>query len=158
MDQIQVRGDLYDSQAPIIDNFTVQPYQFLSNFSPIVVHLDGDSYRTLEHAYQAAKCVNPQQRIIIQTALTPGSAKRLGQEILCRPDWEKVKDTVMLGLLREKFAHDWYRTMLLATGKAKLIEGNWWGDRYWGVYKGQGLNKLGELLMKVRLEIRDSMS
>ena len=39
---------------------------------------------------------------------------------------------------------------LLNTGDAKLIEGNTWNDRYWGVCAGIGQNKLGKILMKVR--------
>ena len=38
--------------------------------------------------------------------------------------------------------------------KKKLIEGNWWHDYYWGVCSGRGKNKLGEILMRVREELR----
>jgi predicted NAD-dependent protein-ADP-ribosyltransferase YbiA (DUF1768 family) len=30
------------------------------------------------------------------------------------------------------------------------VEGNSWGDTYWGVCKGKGQNKLGHILMQVR--------
>ena len=39
---------------------------------------------------------------------------------------------------------------LLATGKATLVEGNSWGDTFWGVCRGKGKNMLGKILMRVR--------
>lgn len=45
---------------------------------------------------------------------------------------------------------------LLETGEAYLEEGNDCGDRVWGVYQGQGENRLGKILMKVRAELRST--
>lgn len=39
---------------------------------------------------------------------------------------------------------------LLSTGNALLIEGNTWGDTYWGICNGRGQNKLGKILTRVR--------
>jgi predicted NAD-dependent protein-ADP-ribosyltransferase YbiA (DUF1768 family) len=39
---------------------------------------------------------------------------------------------------------------LMATGDAELIEGNTWGDRYWGVVDGTGENRLDKHLMQRR--------
>jgi hypothetical protein len=48
---------------------------------------------------------------------------------------------------------------LLATGGAELIEGNTWDDRYWGVVvDGVGQNRLGQLLMQRRAELRTALS
>ena len=57
------------------------------------------------------------------------------------------------GLRTARRATDRY-AKLLATGDAQLEEGNTWGDRIWGVYQGQGDNRLGKILMKVREELR----
>ena len=46
---------------------------------------------------------------------------------------------------------------LIATGDAELVEGNTWGDRYWGVVDGVGENRLGELLMDRRAELRAAL-
>ena len=35
--------------------------------------------------------------------------------------------------------------MLLQTGDEELVEGNKWGDRFWGVCKGKGENHLGKI-------------
>ena len=43
---------------------------------------------------------------------------------------------------------------LLDTGDAILIEGNDWGDRYWGVCDGVGQNKLGLILMGLRKKMK----
>ena len=72
-----------------------------------------------------------------------------------RADWEQVKFQVMEDCVRYKFTHHPdLRVALLATGDAELIEGNDWGDRIWGVYQGQGENRLGKILMKIRAELR----
>jgi predicted NAD-dependent protein-ADP-ribosyltransferase YbiA (DUF1768 family) len=44
--------------------------------------------------------------------------------------------------------------MLLDTSDAELVEGNWWGDRFWGTFRGAGRNHLGKILMRVRDELR----
>jgi predicted NAD-dependent protein-ADP-ribosyltransferase YbiA (DUF1768 family) len=70
-----------------------------------------------------------------------------------------VKFDVMERCVREKFTrHADLRAKLLATGDAVLEEGNDWGDRVWGVYQGQGDNRLGKILMKVRRELRPGRS
>ena len=43
---------------------------------------------------------------------------------------------------------------LLETGNTELVEGNTWGDTFWGVYNVEGENILGRLLMKVREELK----
>lgn len=129
-------------------------YRFLSNFFPAYVKYDDLYYNFVENAFQAAKTEDYAQRCTIQS-VAPGEAKRYGRNVTLRPDWEFLKDGIMLDLLRQKFAKEPLRSQLLATGSAKLVEGNAYGDVYWGVYEGHGQNKLGELLMKVREELRD---
>ena len=79
-------------------------------------------------------------------------AKRIGRKVSLRPDWEDVKIPIMLGLLITKFYDARLRAMLLETGDAELVEGNYWNDRFWGVdiRTGRGENHLGQLLMTVR--------
>jgi ribA/ribD-fused uncharacterized protein len=139
----------------IISMFDGTEYEWLSNFYPCLVENDGVLYTTTEHAYQAAKTLIPAQRVAIQAAVTPGEAKRLGQRVTLRLDWEEIKQGVMYTLLKKKFgpSHPLLRAKLIATGDAHLIEGNWWNDTYWGVCDGVGTNHLGRLLMRVRDEI-----
>lgn len=128
-------------------------FRFLSNFVPARVILDGVEYPSIEHAFQAAKTLIPDQRKRFVGG-TAAVAKRNGRALLLREDWESVKIGVMEALLRQKFAADPFRSMLLATGNAMLVEGNYWGDRFWGVCGGVGENHLGRLLMKIRAEMR----
>ena len=49
------------------------------------------------------------------------------------------------------------RDALLATGNSLLIEGNTWGDYFWGKVNGHGENHLGLILMDVREKLKWSM-
>lgn len=130
-------------------------YRFLSNFYPAPVKLDDIEYPTVEHAYQAAKTFDPTQRFLVCIAPSPGRAKAAGRHLSLRSDWEQVKLEVMENLLRQKFRKNPLRTMLIETGDAELIEGNEWGDTYWGVCNGEGQNHLGQLLMKIRNNLKE---
>ena len=73
-----------------------------------------------------------------------------------RPDWEEIKDEVMLQVLRMKFSQNpEIAKELLATGDALLIE-HTQNDAYWADGgDGSGKNKLGLLLMQVREELKN---
>lgn len=135
-----------------IDNFEGE-FRFLSNFWPSVVHFEGMEFNSVEHAYQAAKTLDKDLRMKIRNAKTPNDAKRLGKKVDLRADWETEKLSIMFGLLRQKFENPELRQKLLATGDAELIEGNWWGDTFWGVCRGRGKNHLGRLLMNIRDQV-----
>lgn len=137
---------------PVIDKFSGD-YQFLSNFHPVIVHYEGHAYPSVEHAYQAAKTLNVSLRHPFMK-LTAAQAKRLGRNLNLRPDWEQVKFSIMEVLVREKFTtYSDLQHALLATAPSELIEGNTWGDVYWGVCRGRGENHLGKILMRIRLEL-----
>lgn len=128
---------------------------FLSNFypSPIVIH--DLIYPTVEHAYQAAKTTDLTEREAIRTAPTPHRAKKLGRDAHMTSDWEERKLLVMRRCLALKFAPDTELAQkLLDTGDIFLEEGNSWGDKIWGTYKGEGQNWLGWLLMSQRAYLR----
>lgn len=133
-----------------IDRFDGTKYRFLSNFWPSIVCFEGDWYPTVEHAYQAAKTTEKELRRAIAIAKTPYIAKRLGNALVLRDNWVNLKYSVMEDLVRQKFAIPALQEMLLATGDEELIEGNTWGDVYWGVCDGKGQNNLGRILMFVR--------
>lgn len=139
----------------MIDRFDGE-YAFLSNYSASPFRIDYVLFPTMEHYFQANKADNQNDYLHIANAPTPGEAKRLGRKIQLRPDWEKIKDNIMLTGLRKKFADPELRNLLLATGDEELVEGNYWRDTYWGVCNGVGQNKLGKLLMQVREEIKNN--
>ena len=84
----------------------------------------------------------------------PGPAKRLGRRVDLRADWEDVKDDLMRSILEAKLGVPELRDALVATDDAELVEGNIWGDTYWGFCDGEGRNQLSLTLMRIRADIR----
>jgi len=125
-------------------------FRFLSNFSPSIVCFEDMEFPSVEHAYQAAKTLDMELRKKIRDAKTPNEAKKLGRRVKLRPDWENIKLGIMRELVHQKFSIPELRQLLLDTGDAELIEGNWWGDIFYGVCRGNGLNHLGRILMEIR--------
>ena len=108
--------------------------------------LDGESWPTVEHYYQAQKSVDPAYKAAIRAALHPGHAKRLaappqGPRRISkdswfkahgtqpRADWHDVKLEIMRRADRAKYEQNAdLAALLLATGDADLIEdalGEW---------------------------------
>jgi ribA/ribD-fused uncharacterized protein len=134
-------------------------YAFLSNFYPCSVMLDGHIYPSVEHAYQAAKYHPSQRAQLRDKTLTSAWAKRLGRKAPLPADWETQKVGVMRQLIAEKFVIGTrLATELLLTGDRPLIEGNTWGDTYWGVCRGEGQNVLGKLLEERRAELKKAIA
>lgn len=133
-------------------------YQF-SNFHPLKnpLVIDGISYPTVEHFYQAQKTVIPEERQEIANAPNPAAAKRMGKKISLREDWEQVKWDVMYQGVKQKFESDEaLKRLLLSTNDRWIIEWTWWGDKVWGMHSldSKGNNALGKILMRVRRELR----
>lgn len=133
-------------------------HHFLSNFHPCELVWDGIVWKHSEGAYQAAKSLDREVRLAMADIVNPAEAKRTGKRVLLRSDWNVVKDRIMLEIVRSKFSQNPnLREKLIDTGDVHLEEGNWWNDRYWGVCparSGNGLNKLGTVLMIVREELK----
>ena len=153
-------------------------YGAYSNFYSVVVHLcidhqgiphadlTGDAvsieeYASVEHAFQAAKFLDPKIREKFQMkGLEPGQAKNFAANLrnkgLVREDWKQVSIEIMRGLLKQKFTYAILKRRLLASFTAELVEGNWWHDNFWGnclcdeCEDIPGENWLGRLLMEIR--------
>jgi len=123
-----------------------------SNFTDAWVDMDGIKYPTVEHAYQAAKTSDVNQRVVVSECATPGKAKRIGQQVMMREDWQSVKYDIMVELLKQKFTYEHYKKDLLSTGDAQIVESAaGWNDTEWGIgADGSGKNLLGRALMEVR--------
>lgn len=139
----------------VIDSFSGS-YSFLSNFYVHEFRFRRQYWPTAEHAFQAAKCVHDRDARAIRAASTPHQAKQLGRMVIERhPDWDWRRNWIMHRVLRGKFRRGTDLALaLLRTGDAILIEGNTWGDKYWGQVNGVGQNQLGILLMMRRAELR----
>lgn len=142
--------EIEDDPTGPITEFKRQ-YRFLSNFWPCEVFLAPHMYPSVEHAYQAAKTLNMDERTKVRTAASAGLAKRFGRTVTMRKDWERLKLTIMADLVFQKFILDpEMRARLVATGDRELIEGNSHGDDFFGKCSAVGQNHLGRLLMEVR--------
>lgn len=127
------------------------PHWFLSNFyHPCDIDYEGIAYSSSEAAYQAAKSDDNQVRLWIAAQAHPKLAKMLGRNLVLPSSWNERRLIVMEEILIIKFSDQKLRERLRATGKQPLVEGNTWGDRFWGVCRGEGRNHLGQLLMKIR--------
>lgn len=129
-------------------------FRFLSNFWPVDVSLDGEVYPSTEHAYQAAKSLDPTYRQAIRNTESPGKVKRMSRKAVLRSDWDNIKLSVMQDLTWQKYSRNSdLRAALLSTGDAYIEETNSWGDIFWGVSGGTGQNNLGKILMDVRRKL-----
>lgn len=142
----------------IIESFHDTHY-YLSNFYEHPMKVNGQSFKSNEHFFQASKARTPEDFEYVRASPTPGISKKRGREIKMRGDWDNMKNTIMMQGLRIKFADPELRQRLLDTGEDTLIEGNNWHDVYWGRcdcsdHGGDGQNWLGRLLMQLRAELR----
>jgi ribA/ribD-fused uncharacterized protein len=128
-----------------------------SNFSRHPVFLKGKRWPTSEHYFQAQKFAGTPREEEIRKAKTPAVAASMGRsrQHPLRRDWESVKDGIMREIVLAKFTqHADLRAILLGTGNAILIE-HTTNDSYWGDGgDGSGRNRLGQILMSVREELR----
>lgn len=137
-------------------------YYFLSNFYSAPITYEGITYQNNESAFQAQKTLNISQRQQFAD-LDPSSAKRKGRHVTLRNDWEKVKFDIMYKIVKAKFTQNEHlKTYLLSTGDEYLEEGNTWHDNTYGncmcskCKNIKGKNKLGEILIRVRKELKDA--
>ncbi len=148
---------------------------FLSNMKPLENWIEteqGVLVPTAEHAYQAAKFEDPTVHLeIAQARATENTdkahadgvaSKDLAHNLIeagveVRTDWETAKLGVMFVCVRQKFfKNEDLAARLVATGTEELVEGNLWGDVYWGVSpigSNTGENHLGRILMRVREQL-----
>jgi ribA/ribD-fused uncharacterized protein len=136
---------------------TGDDHGFLSNFHASPFELRGKRWATVEHCFQAGKFAGTEHEEEIRLIASPMVAARKGRsrKLPLRPDWDSARDEVMLAAVTAKFAQNpELAEKLLATGDAKLIE-HTARDSYWADGgDGSGRNKLGQILMTVRAQLR----
>ncbi len=130
-------------------------WRFLSNFHICPIAYEGGQYNSVEAAYQATKTTNPARRVPFQGDVAPSLARKMGQTLPIRTDWEEIKLKVMEDLCCIKFADPVLGRWLFDTGNEELVENCWWHDNFWGSCTcdrcgNKGQNHLGKILMKIR--------
>jgi len=130
-------------------------YAYLSNFYTCEIVYENIVYKSVEHAYNAMKSTNFNDKLFIANAETPSISKKRARMIEIRKDWDMVKISIMKKLLKLKFEQEPFNQLLINTGKYKIIEWNDWGEIFWGIDSRtkKGKNMLGILLMEIRDEL-----
>jgi ribA/ribD-fused uncharacterized protein len=149
-----------------------EQFEFLSHFHPAPILIDGITWPTVEHFYQAQKSTDAAYREAIMEAPTPGKAKRLASDPRAPPsqsrhswfmkngatpraDWHDVKLDLMRRADLAKFTqHDRLRRLLMETGDAELMEDSP-SEPFWGIGPdGLGSNWAGRVLMEIRAALK----
>lgn len=146
------------SNTPVHFYHIHEPYGEFSNFYAAPIHLDGHTWPTSEHYFQAQKYISdPTHYNNILKLATPREAFDYVRtyKSAVRSDWANVKDDVMFKACMAKFQqHHQLKELLLSTGDRTLIE-HTTNDSYWGDGgDGTGTNQLGITLMKIRDRLR----
>lgn len=138
-----------------------KPYGMFSNLYRRPIEFEGETFQTSEHAYQAGKARKEEVRAWLMAAPSPSLLAMAAHGLYVwdvHPDWSKIKFDRMKRVLIAKFTqHQDLQELLLSTGDKRLVESATVDNavnRLWGEVNGKGKNKLGELLMEVRAEIR----
>lgn len=128
-------------------------YGEFSNFSRHPIEMDGKTWPSVEHYFQAQKFKGSEHEEEIRQLPSPMEAKISGTNHSkpLRQDWEAVKEKVMRNAIYAKFTqHSELRKLLLSTGDSLLVEASK-SDSFWGAGPtGNGRNTLGLILMEVR--------
>jgi len=137
-------------------NFYTPKFYVFNNFSAHAIEFRGKLYPTCEHAYQAAKCTDPDGQEAIRCARSPLLAKTLANEMFSAakdPDWQSKKVAVVEEILRAKLAqHPEAQEALRESGHEDIVEDSP-TDYFWGEgADGSGQNMFGKLWMKIRAE------
>jgi predicted NAD-dependent protein-ADP-ribosyltransferase YbiA (DUF1768 family) len=157
---------------PVIMAFREQ-YYFLSNYHEgchVVLPAEGDypefTYNSTENAYMAWKTLDANLRSYMRS-LSADDAKQFAKpentEFKRRPDYsDEGRLAIMRNLSLQKYSvrNPALRQKLLETGSAVLIEGNDWGDTFFGfcLKLGHGQNHLGRILMETRALIQSGQA
>ena len=166
-----------------VDSFRYK-YACFSNFSSHRITYKGINYENSEAAFQAQKFEDENVKQLFKS-LDPSKAKALGRSKVIflntegeyyknklpsdigqrsnkftkhamRSDWDKIRVEEMYQIVKNKYEQNPdIKRILLLTGERDLMEGNTWGDRFWGQVDGKGLNFLGRILMQIRYELRN---
>ncbi|CAF4072362.1 unnamed protein product, partial [Rotaria sp. Silwood1] len=139
-------------EVPLYFYHHTEPFGEFSNFYPSPIELDGYTWPTTEHYYQAQKFISNKTHFQNVLQLPKPIAALLysrKHRSAIRSDWEQVKDEIMLKACMAKFEqHLWPRVLLLSTGDRQLVE-HTRKDSYWGDGgDGSGRNQLGLTLMQ----------
>ena len=136
--------------------FTTPEHRWLSNMTYVDITYDGIRFPSTENFYQAMKYQDKIVRVNVAT-LKPHEAKAYSRaNKMTSLVFEEKKLEIMEYAQKQKYSKEPFKSKLLATGDVLLEEGNWCGDKFWGVdiKTRQGENHLGKIIMKIRDQLK----
>ena len=143
-----------------IDNFNGY-FDFLNNDYPCDIYFEGLIFKSVSHAYQAARSKLQHIREKIALADSIIEMYDIAAKIEDPLDWLKMRIKVMEKLVRDKFRrHRDLRDKLKATSNRELI--NTYADAtnsniFWGIVDNKGQNQLGRIIENVRYDIQTNV-
>jgi predicted NAD-dependent protein-ADP-ribosyltransferase YbiA (DUF1768 family) len=112
----------------------------------------GVIYPSAANAYQGTKTGGAD----LHASITPRGSITVGREETRQSKWPEIKEKVMYEINLAKYKNDAaLKQRLLDTGDVYLEPELEAGEKYWGVTNGQGENRLGKILMKIREELKN---
>ena len=122
-------------------------YKALTNSYPSMIVVEGISYPTLEHAFQAAKLTDTETKVLISKAKLT-DIPNIVEQGFTRPNWQEIRLATMYQLMKLKFeSNPTLASLLQNTGDRRLVFEN-------RNLRAVRRDKLGTILMKVRGELR----
>jgi ribA/ribD-fused uncharacterized protein len=141
-------------------NFIESRWSYLSPFSAHRIDVRGETFATVEHAYQASRILPGPERDATKNAPSPMDAWREGQRHKNNRDLQVPgfdKYSVMEELFRAKLAQHADIVDILRESGERELHKVWATDSYWGTgADGSGENQMGKLWMKLRGELMAS--
>ena len=142
----------------------------LSNFHPSPFRCDGKQFRWVEQFFFHRKAELADDQVALRRLMdadTPAKCKSIGYHIKCDQEvWNRERIPIMEKAIREKFGQNPHlKDFLIKTGELILAEASP-TDRFWGTGVGlwnrsegnhrqwPGINKLGDLLMALRTQLK----
>ena len=162
---------LETEEEPILFSNDLPEFKEFSTGFEAPTQIDGMTFPTVEHYLQWSKAKQfgdaDAQSKILKTK-SPKSVKTYGDKVagFKEEEWAEKRDAIMATALKAKFMqHAELRTKLLSTGDKPIGEANA-RDKYWSIGTGAatgiakrpskwpGKNRLGQLLMDLRKELK----
>jgi predicted NAD-dependent protein-ADP-ribosyltransferase YbiA (DUF1768 family) len=129
-------------------------FDFLHLDYPCQVMFKCLSFRSISHAFQAARTDDPVLQERMALAETPMEVYNLALQLDDPEDWQSRRLVIMESLQRDKFRrHKDLRERLRVTGSRELwnsYEEESYSNLFWGKVKGKGQNQLGRILEQIR--------
>ena len=134
-------------------------FEFLNNEFESEVQYNGLFFPSAFNAFQSARTSKKYYIDKLQQNLSPEDLYDVCIQISDPLDWEERREGIMTRIVRDKFVRCLdLQKKLLETGHRDLV--NIYSEKsasnlFWGKIGNQGTNKLGEILMKIRQDIKN---